>query len=671
QYQIGIGSGFDGRVDISLSDHAGNSATTNFNISYDNAGPRTPVDVKCDDGAEWNTTGEVTVTWSGEGDSGSGVANYFVEAENIAPQENPDNGSMSVTIPVDDGESIKFYVRGVDKVGNWGQTGSDTISVDTQAPSDVQEILHADSDANEGFDNDEELEFSWESASDNIEVDHYDVYLSVDGGAYELLESVGEEEFTAPGEDGKSHKLRVIAVDVAGNEGPATESEEIVCDISEPEFVVAMLPNPGFQNFIDIVVISLETLLEEPPALSVELQGERTVDLSEITENVWVGSYTIPGDVPEPTIATLVVSGTDLAGNEADDESNTFSVQTVLASAPARIQSTDGKLALNIPAGTLDRDTTVIMMAVPLDAELLQNLGTAQLAPGLNAETGKLDELEAVGQHYLISPSDAKFLKPANLTLQYGDAANVNEDHLGVYTWDSDASEWKYVDSVVDKKTGSIRALVDRFGTFGIYSDTKPPQVSHISPSDGTVLDTSLPEFTIGVADRGSGVDVSSLSLLIDDQPVSISRKYEEELAVLIPEHGLTAGDHTFSIVGEDMAGNDFASVRRNVHVPMWAVIPASSQLLQNYPNPFNPETWIPYRLSESADVRLSIYSLSGQLVRTLELGTMNPGTYTDRERAIYWDGRNKSGEIVSSGVYFYHLSAGEFTSTRKMVVAR
>jgi hypothetical protein len=578
---------------------------------------------------------------------------------------------MSVTIPVEDGKSIEFFVRGVDNVGNWGPVGSATIGVDTQAPSDVQGIVHEDPEANEGFDDDTDLEFSWRSATDNIEVSHYDVHVSVDGSAYELTESVGDEAYTVTGDDGGSYRIKVLAVDPAGNEGSATESEEIVCDTSEPEFIVAMLPNPGFQNFIDIVVISLEALLEEPPALSVQLMGEQSVTLNEIIDNVWVGSYTIPQDVPPPGNATIAVSGTDLAGNEAEDRSNTFTTQTVLARAPAQIQSPDGKLALNIPAGALDRDTRVIMMAVPINKDLLQNLGTVQLAPGLNAETGMLDELEAVGQHYLISPGDSSLLRAATLTLQYEKSAGINEEHPGVYTWDSDASEWKYIESMVDEGASSISAMVEKFGTFGLYSDTKPPQVSYVYPSDGTVLDTSMPEFAVEVSDNGSGVDLSSLSLMVDGQVVRVSKRHEGERVVLALENGLTAGDHTFSIVGEDMAGNEFASIRRNVHIPAWAVIPTSSQLLQNYPNPFNPETWIPYRLSKPADVRVSIYNLSGKLVRTLELGTRKPGTYTDKERAVYWDGRNESGETVSSGIYFYHLHAGEFTSVRKMVVAR
>ena len=100
-------------------------------------------------------------------------------------------------------------------------------------------------------------------------------------------------------------------------------------------------------------------------------------------------------------------------------------------------------------------------------------------------------------------------------------------------------------------------------------------------------------------------------------------------------------------------------------------VIPERTVLLPNYPNPFNPETWIPYQLAASADVRVSIYSADGKLVRTLVLGHQPMGNYQGKNRAAYWDGRNALGEPVASGVYFYTLTAGEFKSTRKMLVRK
>ena len=100
--------------------------------------------------------------------------------------------------------------------------------------------------------------------------------------------------------------------------------------------------------------------------------------------------------------------------------------------------------------------------------------------------------------------------------------------------------------------------------------------------------------------------------------------------------------------------------------------IPIETTLLQNYPNPFNPETWIPYQLAESAHVSLCIYSVNGSLIRTLFLcANHEAGTYKSPDRAAYWDGKNDMGEPVANGIYFYTLTAGEFTSTRKMLIRK
>ena len=105
---------------------------------------------------------------------------------------------------------------------------------------------------------------------------------------------------------------------------------------------------------------------------------------------------------------------------------------------------------------------------------------------------------------------------------------------------------------------------------------------------------------------------------------------------------------------------------------PAQEVEPAQpTALLSNYPNPFNPETWIPYQLSEAAEVTVTIHSLDGKRVRTLELGQVPAGAYSDKGRAAYWDGRNAQGEPVASGIYFYTLTAGEFKATRKMVIRK
>lgn len=100
------------------------------------------------------------------------------------------------------------------------------------------------------------------------------------------------------------------------------------------------------------------------------------------------------------------------------------------------------------------------------------------------------------------------------------------------------------------------------------------------------------------------------------------------------------------------------------------AEVPVTA-LGQNYPNPFNPETWIPFQLAEPAEVDIKIYSATGQLVRELNLGHKPAGFYSERNKAAYWDGRNDTGEKVSSGIYFYIIKAGDFTATKKLVISK
>ena len=99
--------------------------------------------------------------------------------------------------------------------------------------------------------------------------------------------------------------------------------------------------------------------------------------------------------------------------------------------------------------------------------------------------------------------------------------------------------------------------------------------------------------------------------------------------------------------------------------------IPATTELLLNYPNPFNPETWIPYRLAKDAFVTLTVYDLSGRVVRDIAVGHRIAAVYESRAKAIYWDGRTEFGERVASGIYFYTLTAGDYSATRKMVILK
>ena len=145
---------------------------------------------------------------------------------------------------------------------------------------------------------------------------------------------------------------------------------------------------------------------------------------------------------------------------------------------------------------------------------------------------------------------------------------------------------------------------------------------------------------------------------LYDDYPAE--KPWSDQLTVCIGEPAPVTATHDEDI--EDIIG---------LAAPAVVPVPKSSKLLQNYANPFNPDTWIPYQLSESSNVTIRIYNVTGQLVRVLNLGHKQAGFYFNKAQAAYWDGRNESGERVSSGVYFYQLQAGDFAAMRRMVILK
>ena len=138
------------------------------------------------------------------------------------------------------------------------------------------------------------------------------------------------------------------------------------------------------------------------------------------------------------------------------------------------------------------------------------------------------------------------------------------------------------------------------------------------------------------------------------------------EISVKSPDTSIGMQPLRYTVTAEDVR-------RSRIELPALFLqeLPLETILLRNYPNPFNPETWIPYRLAQDAFVTLTIYNGSGQVVRTLDVGHQSTAVYESQSKAVYWDGRNDLGESVASGVYFYTLTAGDFSATRKMVILK
>ncbi len=116
-----------------------------------------------------------------------------------------------------------------------------------------------------------------------------------------------------------------------------------------------------------------------------------------------------------------------------------------------------------------------------------------------------------------------------------------------------------------------------------------------------------------------------------------------------------------------DLSGHTSRSSMIEVMLSPVQVLPTANTLHQNFPNPFNPETTISFDLKSATVVELSIYDMAGQHIRTLATGqALSAGSYS-----YLWDGLDKSGAKVGSGIYLYHLKSGEFTSVKKMALLK
>ena len=98
--------------------------------------------------------------------------------------------------------------------------------------------------------------------------------------------------------------------------------------------------------------------------------------------------------------------------------------------------------------------------------------------------------------------------------------------------------------------------------------------------------------------------------------------------------------------------------------------MPDDFALAQNYPNPFNPTTKIqfdiPASVSGATEVKLQVFNLLGEVIRTLVDEQRTPGRYT-----VEWDAKDNKGRPVSTGIYIYRIKAGEFTQTNRMVLLK
>ncbi len=280
-----------------------------------------------------------------------------------------------------------------------------------------------------------------------------------------------------------------------------------------------------------------------------------------------------------------------------------------------------------------------------------------------------------------------------------GDLYDVLSDIGGhVYslsTWDPNTRQWNDYYGISDRETVADKILTDDMGirTHMMYAVTISLQGEALGTNGRSTITLHPGHNLVGIPLKDSRIErVSDLFSLdgIQNNVYSIntinsmgssSYDWKVETIGLPGKHSdtfITGGQAFFLSAHEGatitISGEKWSNTLGTQAAPPIASITMSqieTALLPNYPNPFNPETWIPFRLAEDADVVLTIYDVGGRMVRALDIGHNKAGVYESRDKAIYWDGKNDLGESVATGVYFYHLSAGDYKATKRMVILK
>ncbi len=241
-------------------------------------------------------------------------------------------------------------------------------------------------------------------------------------------------------------------------------------------------------------------------------------------------------------------------------------------------------------------------------------------------------------------------------------------------------TQYSYIASTLFDSTKSVGQRWTVFYIAGYRNDgtiayaTQPDSgysVNNIAPASPTNVTATFETNTITLRWKpNSEADLDSYAIYRgttqDFTPTSpVARVRIPEYQEAASQTGLT---YFYKISAIDVAGNEsgYTSVSVVTSVESSGGIPKEFALSQNYPNPFNPTTEIAFSIPKQSAVKIVVYGLSGDVIATIVNQTMSAGNYR-----VVWNGRSDDGRSVASGVYFYHLQAEGFASTKKMTLLK
>ena len=564
----------------------------------------------------------VTVMGTGAQDGMFSVGDVITDEDLTEDEAGSYTGSFTVVADLQDGmHNVIVSLNGTDNSDDPATVTIDTMAPTVSASTDAADMVRngdtvtITATADDGDGSGIMSVMANVAALDTTQTDPVALTMG-DDGSYSAEITISEDNEAANG----THTITVTATDMAGN-----ESDMASADVALQNSIsfTSMIPTGAnlFHvplNDPDITTVgSLRTALGDAvTSLIVRQDGSWEPDSDDVMVTSDLGIYlvatsditaTFEGDAWEDTTVSLA-AGANLVGLPVNDPSVTMAGDISGLFA-------DG-VVLSITAGSGGQYTTVS--------------ATSDVAVAGDAA------------YYIVASAAGSATLTGDGWENGGDGANAAPIALSGYKIGSQTPALAVYGSVTDEITGlakeGFRVKVKNLTTKAGLSE-----ITSVETAEGySMAFVDLKDARAARVGDILEISADSPNPLIGVKPV---------------RHVVTVDDvKNGTITLEDLIAYE---------------IPAETELLRNYPNPFNPETWIPYHLSEDADVSLTIYDVNGVLVRDIDVGHQTAAKYDTRSKAIYWDGRNQFGEQVASGIYFYSLSAGDFSATRKMVILK
>lgn len=417
-------------------------------------------------------------------------------------------------------------------------------------------------------------------------------------------------------------------------------------DFKKGLLMISVVANPVRRNFLDVFVISKRTLLSDPFLVFRvgvdQASKQKVIPVNEVAQvaNMWVGDLVLNDQIT----GQLELSVTGITQTTKVGLTDTLRLQIENANVRSAFFMSSQQITLSLPEGGVSKPS--IIAIIP-----------ERVPPRRNKIATNPKDLKQASETYLVYAPTAEVKKKGEIQFNYPSGVRIQTGQIGVYWWEEASDQWKYTGSKqgVDKISGSFPA----FGRYGLFEDDIAPVLGELNifPEERVL--------TISVEEMGSGVDPRLVVLTMNNQQVPATFKSEEGKVVWRPGEELDMGGGLLKLTLADLAGNE-SVWERQVNLSDLVSGPVHYALHQNFPNPFNPETMIKFELPIETKVRLSVFNMLGQEVRTLVSERMGIGRYS-----FSWDAKDAFGRSLAAGIYLYRLETSDVVFIKKMVLLK